>query len=90
MTFDLPHLLRGGRTVVHEDERGEDVRGEADDSDEVWGDPGWDSCYQPLPVPLHQRLQQRTTSTAVPAGLHTHIMEALGQLFFSLTYMHVC
>lgn len=51
--FSMTHLLSGSRAVVHKHKGGEDIGGEADDGDEVGGDPGRDSSYQPFPVTLH-------------------------------------
>lgn len=64
----MTNLFGGSRAVVDEHESGEDVGGQADDGDEVGGDPGRDSSHQPFPVTLHQRLQQGASSTAIPAG----------------------
>lgn len=38
-------LLGGSRAVVDKDEGGEDVGGQADDGDEVGGDPGRDPSH---------------------------------------------
>lgn len=62
------NLFSSSWAVVDEHEGGEDVGGQADDGDEVGGNPGRDSSHQPFPVTLHQRLQQGAPSTAVPAG----------------------
>lgn len=64
----VTNLLGGCRAVVDEHEGGEDVGSQAYDGDEVGGDPGRHSTHQPLPVTLHQRLQQGASRTAVPAG----------------------
>lgn len=63
----MTNLFSGSRTVVDEHEGGEDIGGQADDGDEVWGDPGRNSSHQPFPVTLHERLQQGASSAAVPA-----------------------
>lgn len=60
-------LLSGSGAVVDEDEGGEDVGCQADDGDEVGGDPGRDLGHQPFPVTLHERLKQGAASAAVPA-----------------------
>lgn len=62
------NLFSGSWAVVDEHEGGEDIGGQANDGDEVGGNPGRDSSHQPFPVTLHQRLQQGASSTAVPAG----------------------
>lgn len=60
-------LLSRSRAVVDKHKGGEDIGGQADDGDEVRCDPGRYSGHQPLPVTLHQGLQQRATGAAVPA-----------------------
>lgn len=62
----LKNLFSGSRAVVDEHEGGEDIGGQADDGDEVGGNPGGYSPHQPLPIALHQRLQQGAPCTAVP------------------------
>lgn len=62
------NLFSGRWAVVDQHEGGEDVGGQADDSDEVGCNPRRDSSNQPFPVTLHQRLQQGASCTAVPAG----------------------
>lgn len=72
MQKDLGHgmtnLLSSSRAVVDKHKGGEDIGGQADDGDEVGRDPGRYSGHQPLPVALHQGLEQRASSAAVPAG----------------------
>ncbi len=63
----MTDLLGGSWAVVDEDEGGEDISGQADDGDEVGGNPGRNASHQPFPVSLHERLQQGASSTAVPA-----------------------
>lgn len=71
------NLLGGGWTVVDEHQRGEDVGGQANDGDEVGGDPGRHSSHQPFPVTLHQRLQQGASRAAVPAGTRQEQLSSL-------------
>ncbi len=49
----MTDLLSGSGAVVDEHKGCEDVSGQADDGDEVGGDPGGDSSHQPFPVTLH-------------------------------------
>lgn len=64
----MTNLFSGSWAVVDEHKGGEDIGGQADDGDEVRGNPGRYSSHQPFPVTLHQRLEQGASSTAVPAG----------------------
>lgn len=68
VTHVKTNLFGGGWTVVDKHQRGEDIGDQANDGDEVGGDPGRDSSHQPFPVTLHQRLQQGASRAAVPAG----------------------
>lgn len=63
----MTNLLSSSRAVVDKHKGGEDIGGQADDGDEVGRDPGRYSGHQPLPVALHQRLEQRASGAAVPA-----------------------
>lgn len=54
----MTNLFSGSWAIVDEHEGGEDIGGQADDGDEVGGNPGRDSSHQPFPVTLHQRFQQ--------------------------------
>lgn len=64
----MTNLLSSSRAIVDKHKGGEDIGGQADDGYEVGRDPGRYSGHQPLPVALHQGLEQRASSAAVPAG----------------------
>lgn len=61
-----PYLLSGGGAVIHQHQGGEDVGDEPDDGDEIGSDPDGHTGHQPLPVALHDGLQQGAAGTTVP------------------------
>lgn len=65
------YLLSCSGTVIHQHQCGEDVGRQADDGDEIGGDPGRHSAYEPLPVALHGGFEQRATRAAVAMLLQT-------------------
>lgn len=65
------YLFGGGWAVKHQHQRGEDVRRQTDDGDEVGRDPGRHPAHQPLPVALHDGFEQRASRAAVAVLLQT-------------------
>lgn len=65
------HLLRGRRTVIHENHRRYNVHNESDDGQRVRRDPRRYLLHQPVPVYLAGRLEERATGRAVLVFLQT-------------------
>lgn len=65
------YLFGGGRAVIHQHQRGEDVCRQTNDGDEVGCDPGRHPVHQPLPVALHDGFEQRASRAAVAMLLQT-------------------